>query len=60
MPNPTPGHDAPMVLVIILVFLVAFLGIAVAAYSRRGSDISAHPRGEESDVSAPGAATDPQ
>jgi hypothetical protein len=49
-----------MVLILILVFALAFLGVAVAAYSRRGSDISAHPRGEESDPSAPGAATDPQ
>ncbi len=48
-----------MVVVVIAVFLIAFLGIAVAAYSRRGSDISPHPRGEEHDASAPGAASNP-
>jgi uncharacterized membrane protein len=36
-----------MVTIVIVVFLLAFLGIAIGAYSRRGNDISRHPRGRE-------------
>lgn len=47
-----------MVVVIVVVFLLAFAGIAYGAYTRRGSDISAHPRNEEAAGGAPGAARD--
>jgi hypothetical protein len=47
-----------MVVVVVLVFLLAFAGVAYGAYSRRGSQISAHPRNEEAAGSAPGAARD--
>lgn len=47
-----------MVVLIIIVFLLAFAGIAYGAYTRRGSDISAHPRNEEAAGSAPGSARD--
>jgi hypothetical protein len=46
-----------MVVLVVIVFLLAFAGVAYGVYSRRGSDISAHPQGEESS-SAPGAAAD--
>jgi hypothetical protein len=45
-----------MVWIVIGVFLLAFLGVAIAVYSRRGSDISEHPLGQEAAGSAPGAA----
>lgn len=57
-PGPV-GHTGTMVVIVILVFLIAFAGVAYGAYSRRGSDISPHPRSEEADASAPGAASDP-
>lgn len=37
-------------------FLLAFVGVALAVYSRRGSDISEHPLGSDAAGSAPGAA----
>jgi hypothetical protein len=47
-----------MVVVIVLVLLLAFAGVAYGAYTRRGSEISEHPLGEESTSGAPGAARD--
>jgi hypothetical protein len=43
-------------LIVIAGFLVAFVGVAIAVYSRRGSDISEHPLGQEAAGEAPGAA----
>jgi hypothetical protein len=45
-----------MVWIVIAVFLLAFLGVALAVYSRSGSDISEHPLGQEGTEGAPGAA----
>jgi hypothetical protein len=42
--------------IVIAVFVLAFIGVAVAVYSRRGSDISEHPRGREAGGGAPGSA----
>jgi len=45
-----------MVWVVIAIFLLAFVGVALAVYSRSGSDISEHPLDEEAAGDAPGAA----
>jgi hypothetical protein len=45
-----------MAWIVALVFIVAFVGIALAVYSRSGSDVSSHPINEESAGEAPGAA----
>jgi hypothetical protein len=45
-----------MELIVIAGFLVAFVGVAIAVYSRRGSDVSEHPLGREAAGDAPGAA----
>jgi hypothetical protein len=45
-----------MELIVIAGFLVAFVGVAIAVYSRRGSDVSEHPLGQEAAGDAPGAA----
>jgi hypothetical protein len=45
-----------MELVVIAGFLLAFVGVAIAVYSRRGSDVSEHPIGREAAGDAPGAA----
>jgi hypothetical protein len=45
-----------MELIVIAGFLVAFVGVAIAVYSRRGSDISEHRIGQEAAGDAPGAA----
>lgn len=58
MGGPASGQAGPMVVVVIVVFLLAFAGIAYGAYTRRGSEISEHPIGEETAGSAPGAARD--
>jgi hypothetical protein len=58
MGAPTTGQTRSMVVLVIVVFLIAFAGVAYGAYSRRGSEISEHPLGEESTSGAPGAARD--
>jgi hypothetical protein len=58
MGPPATGQIQSMVVLVILVFLIAFAGVAYGAYSRRGSQINEHPLGEESTTGAPGAARD--
>jgi uncharacterized MAPEG superfamily protein len=42
--------------IVAVVFVVVFLGVAAAVYSRSGSDVSEHPLGRDHAGGAPGAA----
>jgi hypothetical protein len=43
-----------MVAIVIVVIVLTLLGAAYGIYSRRGSDINAHPKNEEAAGDAPG------
>jgi hypothetical protein len=41
------GHTGPMVAIVLIVIVLVLLGTAYGLYSRRGSEITEHPRGED-------------